>query len=78
MSEVVYLYLEFLDSDNNVRSVVVKNPKEEITLEEAHAAMQVLIDNDVIRTVTGASFASISNCYYRTVTKTPLVSEEAE
>ena len=78
MDEQKWLYFEFLDSDNNIRSIAIKNPAEDVSLEAATAVANVIIEKDVLRTVTGASYVSVSNIYYKTITKVPLVAEAAE
>lgn len=72
------LVMEFLDSDNGTRSIVVKDPKDDITLEEGNAVAEAIVENDVFRTATGASYASVQNLYYKEVTYTPLTAENAE
>lgn len=64
------LVLVFLDENNDEKSIVVKDPKQNLSLEEVTAAMQEIIDGDAILTASGGHLAEISNCYYRTVTIT--------
>ena len=78
MDQQKWLYFEFFDSDNNIRSIAIKNPAEDVSLEAATAVANVIIEKDVLRTVTGASYVSVSNIYYKTITKVPLVAEAAE
>ena len=68
MQEEKTLVLEFLDEDNNTKSIVIKNPKDDLTKEVVTAAMTTVIDEDVLLTNAGRHMADIKNCYYRTVT----------
>lgn len=70
MQETVTLVLVFLDEDNNEKSIVIKDPKMDLTMEEVQAAMTNVIDNDAILTPAGRHLSVISNCYYKTVTIT--------
>ena len=68
MSEDKTLVLEFLDEDNNIKTIVIKNPKDDLTKEAVMAAMNTIIDEDVLLTNAGRHLQDINNCYYRTVT----------
>lgn len=70
MQETVTLVLVFLDEDNNEKSIVIKDPKMDLTMEEVQAAMNNVIDNDAILTPAGRHLSVINNCYYKTVTIT--------
>lgn len=70
MQETVTLVLVFLDEDNNEKSIVIKDPKMDLTMEEVQAAMTNVIDNDAILTPASRHLSEISNCYYKTVTIT--------
>ena len=68
MSETKTLVLEFVDEDNNTKSVVIKNPKDDLTHETVTAAMETIIAEDALLTNAGRHLVAINNCYYRTVT----------
>lgn len=73
------LVLVFLDENNDEKAIVIKDPKQDLSLEEVTAAMQEVIDSDAILTASGGHLAEISNCYYRTVTITvPVPATEGE
>ncbi len=73
------LVLVFLDENNDEKSIVIKDPKQDLSLEQVTAAMQQVIDCDAILTASGGRLAEISNCYYRTVTITiPVPATEGE
>lgn len=67
MSETKTLVLEFVDEDNNTKSVVIKNPKDDLTKEAVTEAMNTIIEEDALLTNAGRHLADIKNCYYRTV-----------
>ena len=67
MSETKTLVLEFVDEDNNTKSLVIKNPKDDLTKEAVTAAMNTIIEEDALLTNAGRHLADIKNCYYRTV-----------
>ena len=68
MTQEKTLVLEFLDEDNNTKSVVIKNPKDDLTQEAVTAAMNTIIEEDVLLTNASRHLVDINNCYYRTVT----------
>ena len=68
MSEEKTLVLEFLDEDNNTKSLVIKNPKDDLTKEAVTAAMETIIEEDALLTNASRHLTDIANCYYRTVT----------
>ena len=68
MSEDKTLVLEFLDEDNNIKTIVIKNPKDDLTKEAVMAAMNTIIEEDALLTNAGRHLTDINNCYYRTVT----------
>ena len=68
MSEEKTLVLEFLDEDNNTKSLVIKNPKDDLTKEAVTAAMNTIIEEDALLTNAARHLTDIKNCYYRTVT----------
>ena len=68
MNEGKTLVLEFLDEDNNIKTIVIKNPKDDLTKEAVMAAMNIVIDEDVLLTNASRHLQDINNCYYRTVT----------
>ena len=68
MSEEKTLVLEFLDEDNNTKSLVIKNPKDDLTHEAVTAAMNTIIEEDALLTNAARHLTDIANCYYRTVT----------
>ena len=76
--ETVTLVLVFLDTDSNEKSIVIKDPKEEMSLEEINTAMEAIINNDAILTAAGKHLASVSKCYYKTVTITYPEPEDGE
>ena len=79
MQETVTLVLVFLDEDNNEKSIVIKDPKMDLSMEEVQTAMNSIIDNDAILTSAGRHLSVISNCYYTTVTITvPEFASEGE
>ena len=47
------LVLEFWDEDNRTKSLVIKNPKEDLTKEDVEAAMRTIIDENVLLTNSG-------------------------
>ena len=67
MSEEKTLVLEFLDEDNNTKSLVIKNPKDDLTKEAVIAAMNTIIEEDALLTNASRHLVDINNCYYRTV-----------
>ena len=68
MSEEKTLVLEFLDEDNNTKSLVIKNPKDDLTKEAVTAAMETIIEEDALLTNAARHLTDIKNCYYRTIT----------
>lgn len=62
------LVLVFLDEDYNEKSIVVKDPNMDLSLEKVTAAMEDIIDNDTVLTSAGKHLVDISNCYYKIVT----------
>lgn len=68
MSETKTLVLEFVDEDNNTKSVVIKNPKDDLTKEAVTEAMNTIIEEDALLTNAARHLTDIKNCYYRTVT----------
>ena len=77
MSEEKTLVLEFLDEDNNTKTLVIKNPKDDLTKEAVTAAMETIIEEDALLTNAGRHLQVINNCYYRTVTIDELPFAEA-
>ena len=47
------LQLVFTTDQNKKKIITVANPREDVTLDEAQAAMQVLIDNPVFDSANG-------------------------
>ncbi|MBQ0066847.1 MAG: DUF2922 domain-containing protein [Phascolarctobacterium sp.] len=78
MGTTVTLVLVFIDEESNECSIVVKDPAEDLSLETVTAAMQNIISNDAILTNAGKHLESVGNCYYKTITTTPLTSEDGE
>lgn len=78
MSSTTTLVMVFKDEDGNDCSLTVLNPADDLSLEEVTAVMETIIDNDAILTSAGKHLDTVSNCYYRTVTNTPLTSQEGE
>ena len=70
------LVLEFWDEDNKTKSLIIKNPKDDLTKEQVVEAMQTIIDADVLLTSASKHLVDVANCYYRTVTKEVLVSDQ--
>ena len=68
MSEEKTLVLEFLDEDNNTKTIVIKNPKDDLTKEAVMAAMNTIIEEDALLTNAARHLTDIKNCFYRTVT----------
>lgn len=68
MSEEKTLVLEFLDEENNIKTLVIKNPKDDLSKEAVTAAMETIIEEDALLTNAGRHLQDINNCYYRTVT----------
>jgi len=61
------LVLVFLDSDNNEKSIVVKDPKANLTKEAIVSAMETIITNDAFVTASGKHLETVSDCYYKTI-----------
>ncbi|MDO4935640.1 MAG: DUF2922 domain-containing protein [Phascolarctobacterium sp.] len=76
--ETVTLVLVFLDSENNEKSITIKDPKMDLSLEEVTDAMQEIIDSDAILTAAGNHLQTVSQCYYKTVTITRPEPEDGE
>ena len=72
MDSVTTLVLAFYDTDGNETNVTVKNPKMDLQLNEVVAVMEEIIENQGIISNRDLPLDSVANCYYRTVTKTPL------
>ncbi len=72
MDSVTTLVLCFLTADGNEHQISIKTPKDDLTLSQVTTAMQTIIDSEAFVTSKNESLDSIGNCYYRTVTKTPL------
>ena len=70
------LVLEFWDEDNGTKSLIIKNPKDDLTKEQVVAAMQTVIDADVLLTNASKHLVDIANCYYRTITKESLTTTQ--
>ena len=77
MNEGKTLVLEFLDEDNNIKTIVIKNPKDDLSKEAVTAAMETIIEEDALLTNAGRHLQDINNCYYRTVTIDELPFAEA-
>jgi len=76
MESVKTLALVFLDEEGNEKTVIIKDPREDITLAEAVAVMEAIIGDDVIQTSSGKSLSAISTVYYKDVTITTLMNPE--
>lgn len=66
------LELEFLTSTDKTYTLTIRDPKENLTRAAVVAAMEDIIDADVFETAQGESLATVSDCYYKTVSKTIL------
>ena len=77
MTQEKTLVLEFWDEDSNVKSLKIKNPKEDLTIEFVTEVMNTIIEKDALMTNAGKHFTDISNCYYRTIIVDNLGSAEA-
>lgn len=78
MEGSVSLILVFLDDNNDEKSIAIKDPKMDMSLEEVTAAMEAIIDSDAILTASGNHLASVSQCYYKTITITRPEPEDGE
>lgn len=70
--ETKYLVLEFLDSANKNVVISIKNPKDDLVLEDVMDVMETVIENDAILTTAGLHLSAASKCYYKTITITNL------
>ena len=67
MTQEKTLVLEFLDEDNNTKSLKIKNPKEDLSHEFVTEVMNTIIEKDALMTNASRHFTDIANCYYRTI-----------
>jgi len=70
------LVLVFLDEDGNEKTIIIKDPKDNVTLAEAVAVMEAIIEDGVIQTSSGKSLDAVSTVYYKEVTVTTLTNPE--
>ena len=84
MEETKVLILEFKDADGNTVSFTVKDPKEDLTMEdvvgngEGDGAMEKIVAAGALLGKNGAALAECVTAYYKTVTLENLTSSEAE
>lgn len=64
----VTLILVFRDSDGVEKSIIIKKPKLNLTLETITSVMELIVAKAVLLTATGSSYAEVVNAYYKTVT----------
>ena len=76
--ETKYLVLEFLDSANKNVVISIKNPKDDLALEDVTDVMETIIDNDAILTTAGLHLTAVNKCYYKTITITNLEPGDGE
>jgi len=75
MDAVTTLVLSFLDTDGNEANITVKNPKADLEKATVMDAMEDIIENQGIVSNKGNVLDAVNDCYYRTVTKTPLTDD---
>lgn len=75
MDAVTTLVLSFLDTDGNEANITVKNPKANLERADVIDVMETIIDNQSIVSNKDLALDTVNDCYYRTVTKTPLTDE---
>ena len=72
MDSIKKLYMEFLDEDSQVYTLILSNPRSDLTLAEVTDVMEGIISDGVLVTPKGKTLDSVSNCYYRVVSKIAL------
>lgn len=70
------LVMEFADADNNKLEMTVKNPAENLTLDEVQNAMDEIITAECVQTSKGLDIETATSAYYKVTTKTPIVPPE--
>lgn len=72
------LVLVFKDEDGADSTMIIRNPADDLSLETVQGVMAKIIECDAILTNAGKHLDAIGNCFYRTVTNTPLESDDGE
>lgn len=72
------LVLVFRDSNGVEKSIIIKKPKLNLTLETITAVMELIVTKAVLLTATGSGYAEVVNAYYKTVTINYPVSGQSE
>lgn len=70
------LVMEFADADNNKLEMTVKNPAENLSLDDVQDAMDEIISAECVQTSKGMEIETSVSAYYKVTTKTPIVSPE--
>lgn len=78
MKTVKSLILVFKDEDDMDCKLTFGNVKDDLVQEDVVDVMDQIIEDDTILTATGKHLASVSDCYYRTVTEEPLATSDGE
>lgn len=72
------LVLVFRDENNTEKSLSIREPKENLGLEEVMDVMADIIDAETFMTSSGNLLATAVKAYYRTVTTIPLETTDGE
>lgn len=70
------LIMEFADADNNKLEMSVKNPADNLSLEDVQDVMDDIISAECVQTSKGLEIETATSAYYKVTTKTPIVSPE--
>lgn len=66
------LHLVFLDEDANEYTLILSNPKTNLTLSAVTTVMEGIISDGVLLTNKGKALDAVNKCFYRETTDTVL------
>ena len=62
------LVMEFLTEDNDIHSLIINPPKDNLSKEEVTEAMNAVVDSDAFLTSASRHLVDANNAYYKITT----------
>ena len=59
------LVLEFLTEDNDIHSLIINPPKDNLSKEEVTEAMNAVVESEAFLTSAGRHLVDVNNAYYK-------------
>lgn len=62
------LVMEFLTEDNDIHSLIINPPKDNLSKEEVTEAMNAVVESEAFLTSAGRHLVDVNNAYYKITT----------